>query len=176
MTNIDTSPAALRALADDLKLTYLNDWTSPTIVEVLRAVADEKEAQAVPQGWRLVPVELTEAMSKAGGHANSEWLNDSAPIGEERYARPMKSIWADMLSAAPHAAEKDIEMKEFIDALKEHLIVEQWGLLCEDFDVLLTDITQFSDAYIGRIEHGNSGGANLQSSLHQATGDTHEQN
>jgi hypothetical protein len=55
----------------------------------------------VPEGWMLVPVVPTEAMKKAGGHANSEWLNDNAPIGEARYATPMESVWRDMLAAAP---------------------------------------------------------------------------
>ena len=56
---------------------------------------------ATPPGYRLVPIEPTPEMERAGGHANSEWLNDSAPIGEKRYAMPMKSVWRDMLDAAP---------------------------------------------------------------------------
>lgn len=57
------------------------------------------------EGFVLVPREPTEAMLKAGGHANSEWLNDYAPIGESRYARPMESVWKDMLAAAPTRGE-----------------------------------------------------------------------
>lgn len=60
---------------------------------------------AVKAGWRLVPVEPTEAMNAAGGHANSEWLNDNAPIGEKRYAMPMPSVWQAMLAATPEIAE-----------------------------------------------------------------------
>jgi hypothetical protein len=56
-----------------------------------------------PEGFALVPIELTPEMKKAGGHSNSEWLNDYAPIGEARYAMPMDSVWAAMLAAAPTA-------------------------------------------------------------------------
>ncbi len=73
--------------------------------------ADEMRAYAlaartaIPAGWQLVPVWPTEAMRKAGGFANSEWLNDNAPIGEARYATPMISVWTVMLAAAPTARE-----------------------------------------------------------------------
>ena len=56
---------------------------------------------AVPDGMCLVPIEPTPEMLKAGGHTNSEWLNDNAPIGESRYALPMAGVYAAMLSAAP---------------------------------------------------------------------------
>lgn len=55
----------------------------------------------IPEGWKLVPIVPTEAMKKAGGHANSEWLNDNAPIGEVRYMMPMDSVYEAMLAAAP---------------------------------------------------------------------------
>ena len=53
-----------------------------------------------PPGWKLVPVEPTPEMERAGGHVNSEWLNDNAPLGEARYTVPMKQVWAAMLAAA----------------------------------------------------------------------------
>ena len=56
---------------------------------------------AIPEGWKLVPIVLDEGMEKAGGHVNSEWLNDTAPIGEALYAMPMKNVWSAMLDAAP---------------------------------------------------------------------------
>ena len=52
-------------------------------------------------GWRLVPIEPTYEMMKAGGHVNSEWLNDDAPIGELRYVVSMAGAYAAMLRAAP---------------------------------------------------------------------------
>ncbi len=55
----------------------------------------------VPEGYVLVPIEPTPEMIRAGGHSNSEWLNDTAPIGEARYAVPVPSIWAAMLKAKP---------------------------------------------------------------------------
>lgn len=59
----------------------------------------------IPSGYKLVPIEPTPEMVQSGGHANSEWLNDSAPIGEQRYAMPMKSVWQAMLDAAPQPTQ-----------------------------------------------------------------------
>jgi hypothetical protein len=60
----------------------------------------------VPDGWKLVPVDATSAMQAAGGHANSEWLNDNAPLGENRYGGPvMRSVWEAMLAAAPEVTK-----------------------------------------------------------------------
>lgn len=61
------------------------------------------QAATVADGWRLVPEKPTDAMLRAGGHANSEWLNDNAPLGERRYAMPMPSVYSAMLAAAPAA-------------------------------------------------------------------------
>lgn len=55
----------------------------------------------VPKGWKLVPIEPTEAMKKAGGHANSEWLNYNAPINEGWYGQSMDSVYKAILDAAP---------------------------------------------------------------------------
>lgn len=53
----------------------------------------------------LVPVEPTEEMITAGAHANSEWLDDAAPLNERRYRDPAKSVYRDMLNAAPKAPD-----------------------------------------------------------------------
>lgn len=58
-------------------------------------------AAPVPEGYKLLPLEPTEAMIKAGGHVNSEWLNDNAPIGEARYAMPIGGVYTAMLAASP---------------------------------------------------------------------------
>ena len=57
--------------------------------------------------WKLVPVEPTSEMLKAGGHSNSEWLNDNAPIGESWYAMPMPSVYSAILAAAPQPPQAD---------------------------------------------------------------------
>jgi hypothetical protein len=59
------------------------------------------KADAVPDGWQLVPVEPTEEMLNVGQHTSSEWLNDIAPIGETRYRTPAKHAYRNMLAAAP---------------------------------------------------------------------------
>ena len=61
-------------------------------------------AQAVPEGYVLVPKVPTAVMVQKGGHINSEYLNDYAPIGEQRYHLPMVSVWEAMLAAAPAAS------------------------------------------------------------------------
>ena len=48
--------------------------------------------EEVPKGV-IMPLLLSQEMSKAGAKANSEWLNDNAPIGEARYELPMTSIY-----------------------------------------------------------------------------------
>lgn len=73
---------------------------------VMVAVADLKVAlnaarSTPPVGWVLVPVEASQDMVKAGGHSNSEWLNDNAPLREHLYAMPMRSVWAAMIAARP---------------------------------------------------------------------------
>jgi ribosome modulation factor len=43
----------------------------------------------------------TEAMIAAGAHALSEWIDDEAPLHEQRYRNPAKAAWAAMRAAAP---------------------------------------------------------------------------
>lgn len=70
---------------------------------VLAAAARLEQTGAIPAGFALAPVEPTPEMVKAGGHVNSEWLNDGAPIGETRYCLPMPNVYRAMLAAAPVA-------------------------------------------------------------------------
>lgn len=84
---IDGDPAAMHPLTDSTR-------------GALHA-ADARKKAAAPSGFVLMPLSLTPEMEKAGGHANSEWLNDDAPIGESRYARPMASVYAAFIDAAP---------------------------------------------------------------------------
>lgn len=66
---------------------------------------DSAEPVAVPDGWRLVPVEATEAMLARGGHVNSEFLNDNAPLGISRYIKPMQEAYKAMVLSAPKIGE-----------------------------------------------------------------------
>lgn len=73
--------------------------------EAIAAIAQDRASRggdAADGVW--VPREPTEAMKRAGGHVNSEWLNDNAPIGEARYAMPMGGVWQAMLAAVPSVA------------------------------------------------------------------------
>ena len=82
--------------------------------------------------WRMVPVTLTAEMKKAGGHANSEWLNDNAPIGEVRYVIPMDSIWRDVLAVAPTPPAADpvrAALAELVSAVDDELSTAAPGAL-----------------------------------------------
>lgn len=63
------------------------------------ALAAQPAAPGVPPGFWLAPDEPSDAMQKAGGHANSEWLNDNAPIGESRYVKPAEGVYKAMRAA-----------------------------------------------------------------------------
>lgn len=52
------------------------------------------------EGFVLVPKEPTLMMSKAGAKANSECLNDNAPLGEKLYEHPAKQVYKAMIEAA----------------------------------------------------------------------------
>jgi hypothetical protein len=54
-------------------------------------------------GWVLVPAKPTQEMISKGGYINSEWLNDNAPIGQQRYERPVAEVYKAMIAAAPDA-------------------------------------------------------------------------
>lgn len=42
---------------------------------------------------------LTDKAIAAGAHILSEWYNDNAPIGEERYREPAKQVFEAMARA-----------------------------------------------------------------------------
>ncbi len=61
---------------------------------------DGKEAQAVPEGFVLVPKEPTEAMIQRGTKANSECLNENAPLGERLFRHPALQVYQAMVSGS----------------------------------------------------------------------------
>lgn len=92
-------------------VSYFDSYSKEQMIEYAKSAIEhhrtaknyipDTSKMIAPEGHMLVPVEPTEEMLKAGGHVNSEWLNDNAPIGESRYAMPMKSVYQTMLAAAP---------------------------------------------------------------------------
>lgn len=52
------------------------------------------------QGFVEVPVEPTPEMLDVGQHVNSEWLNDSAPLGERIYRAPAEAVYKRMVLTA----------------------------------------------------------------------------
>ena len=78
----------------------------------VEALTAAPQPPPLPAGWVAVPVEPTRAMIVAGGHANSEWLNDNAPLGEARYQEPAASAYRAMLAAAtPLPKEKLVSVQ-----------------------------------------------------------------
>ncbi|MCU4521158.1 hypothetical protein KTI62_13425 [Acinetobacter schindleri] len=65
----------------------------------LRAKRDVK-AQAVPEGFVLVPKEPTEAMIQRGTKANSECLNENAPLGERLFRHPALQVYQAMVNGS----------------------------------------------------------------------------
>lgn len=56
------------------------------------------KAQAVPEGFVLVPKEPTEAMIQRGTKANSECLNENAPLGERLFRHPALQVYQAMVN------------------------------------------------------------------------------
>lgn len=65
----------------------------------LRAKRDAK-AHAVPEGFVLVPKEPTEAMIQRGTKANSECLNENAPLGERLFRHPALQVYQAMVNGS----------------------------------------------------------------------------
>ncbi len=111
----DKQPEALR-LADELSFHCRNNFhtarneaatclrTQHATITALQERIAELERDAA--GFLRMPLKLTPEMAKAGGHANSEWLNDNAPIGEGRYAQPMESVYAAFIAAMQQGEQK----------------------------------------------------------------------
>lgn len=56
------------------------------------------KVQAVPEGFVLVPKEPTEAMIQRGTKANSECLNENAPLGERLFRHPALQVYQAMVN------------------------------------------------------------------------------
>ncbi|WP_338841000.1 hypothetical protein [Acinetobacter lwoffii] len=60
----------------------------------------QAKAQAVPEGFILVPKEPTEAMIQRGTKANSECLNENAPLGERLFRHPTLQVYQAMVNGS----------------------------------------------------------------------------
>lgn len=60
----------------------------------------EAKAQVVPEGFILVPKEPTEAMIQRGTKANSECLNENAPLGERLFRHPTLQVYQAMVNGS----------------------------------------------------------------------------
>ncbi len=60
----------------------------------------KSKAQAVPEGFVLVPKEPTEAMIQRGTKANSECLNENAPLGERLFRHPALQVYQAMVNGS----------------------------------------------------------------------------
>ncbi len=63
-------------------------------------VLAQAKLQVVPEGFVLVPKEPTEAMIQRGTKANSECLNENAPLGERLFRHPALQVYQAMVSGS----------------------------------------------------------------------------
>ena len=60
----------------------------------------QAKLQVVPEGFVLVPKEPTEAMIQRGTKANSECLNENAPLGERLFRHPALQVYQAMVNGS----------------------------------------------------------------------------
>jgi len=95
--------------------------TDDDLTDIIRAkgreLAQLSARQAAPDGWRLVPEEPTEEMTKAGGDVEVE-----GDFGGEQvlFGSEVKQIYAAMLSAAPPQPEREPLTDEQIERLRKN--------------------------------------------------------
>ena len=70
------------------------------VYDFANAIEQEAKAQAVPEGFVLVPKEPTEAMIQRGTKANSECLNENAPLGERLFRHPALQVYQAMVNGS----------------------------------------------------------------------------
>ena len=65
-------------------------------------------AAALPDGWKLVPVEPTAEMCKAGYEAQDKWPSEQCDNFKERHYSFSQPRYKAMLAAAPAAPEQEV--------------------------------------------------------------------
>lgn len=98
------NPAAVRNLLAELDALRAS---KPPVIK------QDPAAVAVPDGWKLVPVEPTQQMLDVG-----RWTGAGSVSVQEEWAR--KEVWQRMLAAAPQppvAAQEPDEQREFVSWL-----------------------------------------------------------
>jgi hypothetical protein len=124
------------------RVKYPNDH--PAYLAAEEAWQAARAASPVPAGWKLVPVEPTDEMRLAGGHVNSEWLNDNAPIGEARYVMPMIGVWTAMLAASPPAPPTP-QQPPMLDDDGRAMIVNSHHYTAANIQAIIDRLRAFSD-------------------------------
>ena len=85
---------------DEQTQSYENDLGECTESINMAWSAWQAKAQAVPEGFVLVPKEPTEAMIQRGTKANSECLNENAPLGERLFRHPALQVYQAMVNGS----------------------------------------------------------------------------
>lgn len=70
--------------------------------------AEPVTAATVPDGWKLVPVEPTDEMCKAGYEAQDKWPSAQCDNFKERRYSFSQPRYKAMLAAAPAAPEQEV--------------------------------------------------------------------
>ena len=114
VTDVDTEilDGEITQISNDFSETYYFDGEQEEELEMLVAKAmklgelyerkkwQAAKAQAVPEGFVLVPKEPTEAMIQRGTKANSECLNENAPLGERLFRHPALQVYQAMVNGS----------------------------------------------------------------------------
>lgn len=114
VTDVDTEilDGEITQISNDFSETYYFDGEQEEELEMLVAKAmklgelyerkkwQAAKAQVVPEGFILVPKEPTEAMIQRGTKANSECLNENAPLGERLFRHPALQVYQAMVNGS----------------------------------------------------------------------------
>ncbi|MEY2253382.1 hypothetical protein [Comamonas sediminis] len=108
-----------RAAAAEQQVTALTqrlDMANRLNTDAREQLAQLSARQSAPDGWRLVPVEPTQAMTAAG-----------CPVGEAVDYFDMGSAYRAMLSAAPTAPEREPLSQHDLERLVGNWFAEGWA-------------------------------------------------
>lgn len=92
---VQTFEFGFKEFATEVKRLYEADF-----IEMGTVDKEQAKAQAVPEGFVLVPKEPTEAMIQRGTKANSECLNENAPLGERLFRHPALQVYQAMVNGS----------------------------------------------------------------------------
>lgn len=108
---VDVPDELAGRLPEILRTGKANRWEIQALAKACRAAmpkAGPVKAATVPDGWKLVPVEPTEEMCKAGYEAQDKWRSEQCDNFKERRYSFSQPRYKAMIDAAPAAPDDDL--------------------------------------------------------------------